>query len=31
MRQLMDLVDFDIRASQGTTVHLEKIKRTNGR
>ncbi len=31
MRQLMDSVDFDIRASQGTTVHLEKVKRTNGR
>jgi serine/threonine-protein kinase RsbW len=31
MRQLMDTVDFDIRAAQGTTVHLEKMKRTNGR
>jgi len=31
MRQLMDQVDFDIRPSQGTTVHLEKTKRTNGR
>lgn len=31
MRQLMDHVDFDIKSSQGTTVHLEKSKRTNGR
>jgi serine/threonine-protein kinase RsbW len=31
MRQLMDQVDFDIRPSQGTTVSLQKARRSNGR
>lgn len=31
MRQMMDEVDFTIRPSEGTSVHLRKTRRTNGR
>ncbi len=30
MRKLMDVVDFDIRPRQGTSVLLKKFKRANG-